>query len=97
MHHRDVDNSVSFVSVHRPSDMGNGFPYLSGVCTVPCLCVLCYNIYPNIYTALRRNSTRAKGDHRGIGAVRAQTRSKDQTAAKTAHILKHAMDFDIER
>ena len=85
-----------FASVHRPGDIGNGFPYLSGVCIVPYLCVLCYNRYPNLYTVLRHNSTRAKGDHRGIGAVRAQTRSKDQTAAKTAHILKHATYFDIE-
>ena len=85
-----------FVSVHRPGDMGNGFPYLSGVCIVPYLYVLFYNRYPNLYIVLCHNSTKAKGDHRGIGAVRAQTRSKDQTAAKIAHILKHATDFDIE-
>ena len=76
--------------------MGNGFPYLFGVCIVPYLCVLCYNRYPDLYTVLRRNITKAKGDHKGIGAVRAQTRTKDQTVAKTAHILKHATDFDIE-
>ena len=87
---------MSFVSVQKPGDMGNGFPYLSRVCIVPYLYALCYNRYPNLYTILRHNSTRSKGEHRGIGAVRAQTRSKDQTAAKTAHILKHATDFDIE-
>ena len=87
---------MSFVSVHRPGDMGNGFPYLSRVCTMPCLCVLCYNRYPNLYIVLLHNITIAKGYHRGIGDVRAQTISKDQTTAKTTHILKHAIDFDIE-
>ena len=91
-----MNNSVSFVSVHRLGDMGNGFSYLSRVCTMPCIYVLCYNIYPNLYTMLRHISTKAKGYHRCIGAVREQTRSKDQTAAKTTHILKHATYFDIE-
>ena len=63
---------------------------------MPYIYVLFYNKYPNLYTMLCHNNTRAKGDHRGIGVVRAQTRSKDQTATKTEHILKHAIDFDIE-
>jgi len=66
------------------------------LCTVPCLCVLCYDGSPNLHTVLCHHSSRAEGEQGGVSTVRAKTRARDQTVAETEHVLKHDTFFDME-